>query len=505
MTADLQDPTNVATAKSPNPHLVLASVLLAALVLPLSFTGGAIATPAIGRDLGGTATELTWITNAFMLTFGSLMMTAGALADQYGRKRIFVGGVALFVFFSVALTFAASVAMIDLLRAGQGVGAAAALAGGSAAIAQEFEGHARLRAFSLLGATFGLGLAVGPVMVGWLVEMFGWRSIFMAGAIIGALALVFGAPRMRETRDPDAVGLDWPGVVSFTGLLSLFTFGVIQAPESGWISPLVIGSLSGAVALLAVFIVVERRAARPMLDLGLFRYPRFVGVQLLPIATCYAYVVLLIVLPLRLVGVEGRSEIDAGLLMIALSGPMVVVPWLAANLTRWLSAGVVAGVGLVIAAIGLLWLGAVPAGANLALVPPILVIGFGAGLPWGLMDGLSVTVVPKERAGMATGVFNTTKVAGEGVALAIVSAALAGLTASNLRSAGAADRVGEIAQRVATGDLPHAAALAPAFDRAALIQSYLGAFQQLTWGLSAITLVSAIAAFTLLGRVKGEP
>lgn len=502
MTVDVQTRSTAVSTGGANPRLVLASVLMAALVLPLSFTGGAIATPAIGRDLGGTATQLTWITNAFMLTFGSLMMTAGALADQYGRKRVFVGGVSLFVLFSIFLTFADSVAMIDLLRAGQGVGAAAALAAGSAAIAQEFEGKARLRAFSLLGATFGLGLAIGPVAIGLVAKTFGWRAVFTVGAILGALALAFGAPRMRETRDPNAAGLDWPGVISFTGMLGLFTIGVIQAPEIGWLSPIVLGLLAGSAFLLTVFVVVERRAARPMLDLSLFHLPRFVGVQLLPIATCYAYVIMLIVLPLRFVGVEGRSEVEAGLLMMALSGPMVLVPYGAASLTRWLSPGVISGVGLLIAAAGLIWLGSIPSGSG--LVWPMLVIGLGAGLPWGLMDGLSVTVVPKERAGMATGMFNTTKVASEGLALAIVSAVMAALVAAGLQMRTLAPSVGEAAQRLATGDPMTARRLLPGIGRTDILAVYGDAFRHLTWGLAAITILSAIAAFSLLSKVEPE-
>jgi MFS family permease len=336
---------------------VLGAVCLAALILPLSFSGGAVATPAIGRDLGGDPVGLTWITNAFMLSFGSLLMAAGALADQFGRKRVFTLGVGLFVACSFALSFAPSVGMVDLLRAVQGIGAAGALSGGTAALAQEFDGHARLRAFSMLGTTFGVGLAFGPLTAGVLIDSLGWRSIFMTSTIIGALALVFGVPRMRETRDPGATGLDWPGLVTFTGTLTLFTFGVIQAPASGWTSPLVLGLLAGAAVLSVLFIVVETRATRPMLDLSLFRYPRFIGVQFLPVATCYCYVVLLILLPLRFIGIEGASEIDAGLLMLALSAPMLVVPAVAASLTRWLSAGLISGIGLVVAAGGVLWLG----------------------------------------------------------------------------------------------------------------------------------------------------
>jgi len=481
--------------------MVVFIVCLAALVLPLSFSGGAVATPATGRDLGGSATAMAWITNAFMLTFGSLLMTAGALADQFGRKRIFLGGVGLFVLFSAALNLAPSMLAVDLMRAGQGVGAAAALAAGSALMAQEFDRHARIRAFSMLGTTFGLGLAFGPVIAGVLVEHFGWRSVFMTSTIIGAIALVLGAMRLHETRDPNATGLDWPGALSFTTMLSLLTFAVIQAPESGWSSPLVLTLLGATLALLVAFVKIETSVARPMLDLSLFRYGRFVGVQLLPIATCFSYVVLLILLPLRFIGVEGHGESEGGLLMMALSAPMLVVPPLAAIATRRVSAGVITGIGLVIAAVGLVWLGTVPPGDAYAAIGPMLVIGVGAGAPWGLMDGLAVSVVPRERAGMASGIFNTSKVASEGVALALVSAALAGLNAASL--VGLSDTtvdpaaLPEIGHRLATGDTAYA--MSHGIDHTVLLEAYGDGFRTLTQGLAGIALLSALATFTLLG------
>ena len=486
--------------------LILASVCLAAIVLPLSFSGGAVSTPAIGRELGGSATSLTWITNAFMLSFGSLLMAAGALADVFGRKRMFITGVALFSLFSFALAAAPSVFWIDVLRALQGIAAAAALSGGSAALAQEFEGHARTRAFSMLGTSFGIGLAFGPLLAGTLISTLGWRAVFLSTAIIGLIALVFGAPRMRETRDPNAQGVDWPGTITFTATLVLFTYGVIEAPESGWGDPLVIALLAASALMLLVFVVVETRSRRPMLDLTLFRYARFIGVQMLPVGTCYCYIVLIIMLPLRFIGIVGLSEIDAGILMIALSLPMLVVPVVVAALARWISPGVLSGIGFLIAAVGLHWLSTVELHATgMAVALPMLLIGTGAGMPWGLMDGLSVSVVPKERAGMAAGIFNTTRVAGEGIALAIVSAILAALAQTSLGDVlgGAgmdAARLAEGAQRLATGDLMHAVAALPDVSPALLSAAYGNAFESLLHIMTVITVLSAGAVFGFLSR-----
>ncbi|AZD48305.1 MFS transporter [Pseudomonas chlororaphis] len=481
-------------------YAVLAAVCLAALILPLTFVGVAVATPAIGRELGGGPLALSWITNAFMLSFGSVLMAAGTLADEYGRKRVFSLGVGLFALTSLALAFAPSVLWLDLLRALQGLAGAAALAGGSAALAQEFEGPARTRAFSLLGTTFGVGLAFGPILAGLLIEAYGWRSIFVSGTLIGGLSLLFGVPRMHESRDPDAAGVDWPGTLSFTAALVALTWGILQAPQSGWGSPWVWGLLLVALLALLLFIVVELRVRRPMLDLSLFRYPRFIGVQLLPIATCYCFVVLLILLPIRFIGVEGYSEIDAGLMMIALSAPMVVVPLLAAWLTRWFSAGTLSSVGLVIAALGLYLLSRIaPGQAPAANVLPMLLIGLGAGLPWGLMDGLSVSVVPKERAGMATGIFSTTRVAGEGIALALVVALLAGLLQLSMAATlPEHPQLPLAAQQLASGNLQASAALLPELGRERLLGLYAKAFTWLLYALIAITLVAALVVRLML-------
>ncbi len=482
-------------------YIVLTAVCLASVVLPLDFSGAAAATPAIARALGGSPIALTWIVNAFMLSFGSSVMAAGALADVYGRKRVFMIGIAFFVVTSVAVSFAPSVNWLDAFRVTQGLAAACTLSGGSAALAQEFEGAERARAFSLLGTTFGVGLAFGPSIGGALLGAFGWRSVFLSGAIVGVISLVAGVPRMRESRDPDARGVDWPGTATFTAALALFTFGLIEGPNRGWTSYLVLGLFASAALALVAFVNVELRAARPMLDLSLFRYPRFVGVQALPIATACCYVVLLILLPIRFIGIEGHDEVTAGGTMVALSAPMLVVPFMVATCARWLSPGLLSAVGLVVAACGLVWLGYVPPGAPIAAVAkPMLLIGFGTSAPWGLMDGLSVSVVPKERAGMATGIFSTTRIAGEGIALAATRAALATLIGERVaRAAGTSGfteaRLAEISQGLATGDL-----LRGGPDSAALVLVYGDAFRVLCIGLAAVTAASAVVVFVFLAR-----
>lgn len=483
---------------------VLLAVCAAAAAMPTAFTGPAVALPAISQSLGGSPLALNWITNAFMLTFGSTLMAAGALADTYGRKRLFLMGTAAFALFSILLVLVQDIVWLDILRGLQGFGAAAAFSSGMAAIAQEFEGEARVRAFSIVGTSFGVGLSSAPVLSGVLIDAFGWRSIFVLVVLLAGFAFTLGSLSLRETRDPGAKGLDWPGILSFTASLTLLTTAVLQAPETGWSHPAVIAMLVASAVFLAVFIIAERVVRRPMLDLSLFRYPRFIGVQLLAAAPAYGFVVLLILLPVRFIGVEGMSEITSGWLMAALSGPLLVLPLVAGYLTRFLAPATICGLGLAIVAAGLIWLGRFPPGSDLGtLVAPLMTIGIGISLPWGLMDGLAVSVVPKERAGMATGIFSTMRVAGEGVALAVVAAILSAFTQGKLLAA-AGEKAGLIAQHMVTGNPAEAAAILPELGRAELLDAYGDAFSLLLVVLAVITAITAAVVFIFLGRGAGD-
>jgi MFS family permease len=494
--------SNVAKA-----NWVLLAVCIAAITMPFNFTAAAVALPAIGRAFSGSPMEINWVTNAFMLTFGSLLMVAGAMADSYGRKKIFTSGIAAFAAASAALALSPDMLTFDVLRAAQGIGAAAAFSGGMSALAQVFDGPARIRAFSFVGSSFGIGLAFGPIAAGVMITAFGWHVIFLLITVLAAFALVLAARYMPESRNPEAKGIDWPGALTFTWALGIFTFAILKVPESGWGDTLVLTLFAVALLSFTVFVMIEHRVAQPMLDLTLFRFPRFVGVQLLAAAPAYAFVVLLLLLPIRFVGIEGMSEVKAGQLMIALSGPLLVLPIVAGYLTRWFSSSTLCGTGLLICAAGLYWLSHVAVGsAPTDLALPMLIIGVGISLPWGLMDGLAVSVVPKERAGMATGIFSTTRVAGEGVAVAVVTALLSAFTASNLKSYSPnviSDAIGA-AQHLVTGDMTDALSLLPAAGVSALALGYNAAFSTLLLTLMSITVLTAVVVFLFLDRGSVE-
>ncbi|WP_347900826.1 MFS transporter [Pseudomonas purpurea] len=393
-----------------------------------------------------------------------------------------------------------TVIWLDFARAVQGLAAAASLASGSAALAHAFDGHERTRAFGALGTTFGIGLALGPLVAGALGEYWGWQAIFLSTALITGVSFCFAACTLQESRDQAAGKLDVAGLISFSATLAGFTSAVILGPSYGWNSPLIVALFMLSLVGGLIFVAVELHTPRPMLSLGLFRYPRFVGVQLLPVGTCYCYIVLIVVLPIRLIGVEGASAWHAGWIMLALSSPMLVVPLLATSLTRWVSAGGLCAGGFLIAATGLYALSLSSISHGWAELIALLVIGTGTALPWGLMDGLSISVVPTNRAGMATGIFNTTRVAGEGIALAITMTLLVELTSHALRlripELQESEQVTSIAQHLVTGDLRYASA----FPLHAVRQASNDAFRVLLQMLASFTLMTAIAVAVFLRR-----
>jgi MFS family permease len=349
---------------------------------------------------------------------------------------------------------------LDLARGLQGV-AAAALASGTALLAQAWQGPARARVFALLGTTFGMGLALGPLLAGLLLQTLGWRSVFAAGGVLTLVAFGLGARALPESHG-ERRPLDIGGMLSFSLTLALLWLG-----EFGLHAARVRLALLVTLLLGGVFVFIERRHPSPLLDLSLFSQPAFLGVQLLPVATCFGYVVLLVALPLQLLGVHGQSATLVGLQMLALSAPMLVLPMLAARWAERVGSARLCTLGLLVCAAGLYLLSRQASHPSpLQWVPLLMLVGAGTALPWGLMDGLSVSVVPVQRAGMAAGIFGTVRVAGEGIALAAVTALLALLIGHQLQGASPAPLV-RAGAYLATGAREQAQALLPTMSRAA--------------------------------------
>ncbi|HDS1579170.1 TPA: MFS transporter [Stenotrophomonas maltophilia] len=488
----------------PQQRWALLAVCLAALALPLSFSAGAVAVPALARSAAASPTALAWVTNAFMLTFGSLLLAAGGLADRYGRRRLFLLGTAGFALATGLVCIAPTLPWLDLARGLQGVAAAAALASGSAALAHAWQGPARARVFALLGTTFGAGLALGPLLAGLLLQVLGWRSVFAAGGVLTLVAFGLGVRVLPESHG-ERQRLDIGGMLSFSLTLAALTLALLWLGEFGLHAVRVQLALLATLLLGGVFVCIERRHPSSLLDLSLFSQTAFLGVQLLPVATCFGYVVLLVVLPLQLLGVHGQSPTQVGLQMLALSAPMLVLPLLAARWAERIGAARLCTFGLLVCACGLYLLSRHAAHPSpLQWLPWLMLIGAGTALPWGLMDGLSVSVVPVQRAGMAAGIFGTVRVAGEGIALAAVTALLALLIGHQLQGAPSAS-LARAGAYLATGAQAQAQALLPTMGSAPLRLASGEALATLLRLLAVLTAGSAVVLHLLLTRASGNP
>lgn len=484
--------------------LQLLAACLTGLLIPLCFTGPAVIFPAIRLDLGGTPAQLNWIMNAYILSYGGAMMVAGSLTDIYGRRHIWLIGLVWFCMFTFAIPFANSVLWIDILRLLQGLGGAAAFAAAMSSLAPLFEGAARARAFGLLGTTFGLGLSFGPLVAGWMIEVSSWQTVFHTTGIVGLVGLVLVTLSTRHVRERVSGSPDWPGAVTFTLALGLFTWGMLRVPESGWRDTRVVVSLLASGMMFMGFAFIERRVAHPMLDIRLFRQHGFVGVLVLAASPAFLFILLIVILPGRFIGIDGYGALQAGQMMVWLAAPLLVVPFLAALLTRWFRPGNLSAIGLLLVSVGLAWLASgFTHGGGHELHLPLLLIGIGIGIPWGLMDAMAVSAVSPERVGMATGIFNTVRVSADGVAIAIASALLATLIQDCMSSAATATPQAtllEASSRAALGELHTAASLVPGFE-SLLSQSYAASFINILYGLAGLAAVTACTVFMLL-RVR---
>jgi hypothetical protein len=498
------------------PAVTLTAVCLAAFIVPMALSGAALALPSIGRDLHADIVPLQWVVNSYNVVAASFMLAAGSIADIVGRRRIFGAGVVLYTASSVVSAAAPSVLVLDLARGIAGLGAAAIMTAGTAILANTFEGAARTKAFALIGVTVGAGLALGPSLSGLLVGDFSWRAIFVVHAVIALVSLLC-LPFIGESRNPDASKVDWAGTITFTLGLVLLTLWVIEVPQSGWLAGDTLVLLGGFAVMMIAFVVAERRQREPMFDLNLFRERRFVGINVLATAVSFGFVGLVVLLPSYFIGAGGITDGMSGLIMLLLTVPVLIFPMVAGRLVRTgVPMRVVLGGSLVLIAAGCGWLTVIdPEVGVLAVAGPMLLVGLGVGLIYGLMDGAAVTTVPPARAGMAAGMFNTIRLATEAIAVAAMVAAMVSLIESRLAAGFApfAGKVpgdpGSLADSVAAGDLAGPVGGASVDVREAfnalLEAGYTDALRLVLWGAAAICAVSAVVVYRMLAERTEEP
>jgi EmrB/QacA subfamily drug resistance transporter len=402
----------------------LAVVCLATAVLMLDIAVVNTALPHIAADLNAGLGGLQWVVDAYTLALASVVLTAGSVADRLGRRRVFSVGLVLFTTASIACAMAGSIEVLDVARGIQGIGGALLFATSLSLLAQAFpETEERVKALAAYGASIGAAFAFGPLVGGALTSAFGWEAVFLVNVPLGILGMFLTARYVRESRDPDARGLDWWGQVTLSAALFLLVLGLLRGNEDGWSSTPIVLELSAAAVLLVAFVAIQRRVKFPMLPLGLFRRPDFSGAQVAAFAISGSFFALFLYTTLYLQNVLGLSAIEAGLVYMPGTLVMFVVSGLSAQVANRVAPGVMIAGGLGLVTIGLVMFLNVGVNSSwLALEPGFLVASIGTGVFNPAVSQVALGSAPQHMSGLAAGVNDTFRQAGIAVGVAAFGA-----------------------------------------------------------------------------------
>jgi DHA2 family methylenomycin A resistance protein-like MFS transporter len=434
---------------SPALGRILATVSIGFVVTQLDVTIVNIALPRIGADLHASVAGLQWVVDAYTLAFAVLMLSAGALGDRLGARRLYAAGIVLFALASLACGLALDATMLVAARAVQGIGAAAMLPNSLALLNQSY-GHdpkLRARAVGLWTAAGAISIAAGPVVGGLLIAAFGWRSIFLVNLPIcaaGLLATLLWVPRPeaghRNAPAPidskvgaEPRGIDLGGQCLAIVALTAFVAAVIEWRPLGLAHPLVAGGFVAALLAASAFVAVEARVAAPMLPLSLFRKRTFSAAVLFGICVNLTYYGMVFVLSLYLQRVRGYTPLQAGLAFLPLTGGFLLSNVASGWVVGRFGARVPMILGAITAGLGYALLHRVDAATPLiGLLLPFLLIPSGMGLAVPAMTTAVLASTDAQRAGTASAVLNTARQAGGAVGVAAFGALASGATAAQI-------------------------------------------------------------------------
>ncbi len=490
----------------------LIAVSVAIFMLLLDITVVNVALPSIQRDLHSSFSDLQWVVNAYALTLAAFLLTGGAISDLIGRRRVFFAGLVVFTCSSAVCGLSSSPLMLNLARAVQGVGGALMFSTSLALIAQAFHGRDRGTAFGVFGAVTGAAVAIGPVLGGIITSGIGWKWIFFVNIPIGIVAVAVTLTQVAESKDPNARGVDWVGLISFSGALFLLVYALSQGNEKGWGSTLIVSFLIGAAALLTVFVAAERMQSRPMLDLSLFKRPAFTGASIVAFSVSASIFAMFLYLTLYIQDVLGYSALQAGLRFLPVTLLSFAVAPIAGRMSVRMPVRLLLGAGLALVGAGLVAMTAVDATSSWStLIPGFVLAGAGVGLINPPLASTAIGVVHHSRSGMASGINSTFRQVGIATGIAGLGAVfqheVLSTTSSRLAAAGQAHAVqsaahGQLATLLQSGEVGRVfGALAPT-ARAALEHSYrvgfTEAFDTILIIAAAIAFVGAVLALVLI-------
>ena len=319
---------------------------LSLVIIGLDTTILNVALPTMQDEFGASNSKLQWMVDSYLLVFAGLLLVFGTLGDRYGRKLAFQAGVSIFGLASLAALVADSADQVIAVRAAMGVGAALIMPATLSIIANLFKGEERGKAIGIWAALAAVGIGLGPLAGGLLLEWFAWSSVFLVNVPFAAAALLLGIRYVPESRDPKPGAFDLPGAALSTAGFSVLVYAIIEAPEQGWLSGLALGSIGLSVVLLAAFFWWERRVAEPMLDLGFFRNARF---SVSTAAVSVAFFALLggiFALTQYLQFAHGYSAIEAGVVMSPMALGLMIGAGSSSKAVRHLGTAKVVAAGL---------------------------------------------------------------------------------------------------------------------------------------------------------------
>jgi EmrB/QacA subfamily drug resistance transporter len=414
--------------------LILLTLCLAALIINIDVTIVNVALPSLVRELGATTTSLQWVVDAYTLVFAALILAAGSLSDRVGRKGVLMLGLGVFGAGSLAGSLATSSEQLIAARVVMGLGAAAIFPSTLSLISNVFtERKERAKAIGLWGATTGVGVATGPIVGGWLLEDFWWGSVFLFMVPIAGVVAALVAVTVPTSRDPAAPPIDWRGLVLSSLGMGTLILSIIQAPHWGWGSPRTLAAVAAGLVILAVFINVERRLPRPMLDVRLFRNPRFTAASG---SITIAFLILggfTFLITQYFQFIKGYTPLGTGIRLLPVATAIATASLVGTRLAVRIGNKTVVATGLAFWGATMLWVASNDASTSyLTIVGQMLLGGGGLGLITAPATEAIMGAVSTAKAGVGSAVNDATRLFGTALGVAVTGSVAASLYTSRL-------------------------------------------------------------------------
>ncbi|NTG04844.1 MFS transporter [Agrobacterium rhizogenes] len=388
--------------------VALSAVCLSALMFGLEISSVPAILPALQRVLHADFRQLQWIMNAYTIGVTMVLMATGALADRFGRKRMFIASIIAFGVASLACGMTESISVLIGARFLQGLSGGAMLVCQIAILSHQFRtARERGMAFGWWGIVSGIGLGFGPIVGGAFVALWSWEWVFLVHVALSIVALLLAASGVRESRDPDATRLDLIGIATLSAAVFCLAFFITQGPQLGFFSPAALATLSASAASFVAFVIAEKHTSRPMFDLSVFRIRPFSGAIIGSAAMNISFWPFMIYLPIWFQAGLGYDSFTAGLGLLAYTLPALVVPPLAERLSLRYQPRLVIPAGLFTIGLGflLMKLGSDAGNASwLTMLPGCVLSGVGLGLTNTPVTNTTTGAVPPARSGMASGI-----------------------------------------------------------------------------------------------------